>query len=374
MIKYIFLFVALTVFSFSSAIEISDFYPIDMSENLVQFHRETSLLQMDYSLDLEKQLRSQVHGNETLNDILAKNSDVLIVRHIPSLEISDMLASCLCPYYADIYQVVINEDISDEAESFDGVLIASKIAISSPEKVNFGSSTRKCFIEFTIFECDVAAAEFFILNDEAAVFDDSLKLEQLNKISEQAELIAVNGYQIPCVLCVKSCCLPKHNSGQQKNQAIGQFIGEKDAILECMKEDSRQNFALVLTNTTSFQGYNLNFGYEIASRIEALADDKSHICLSSIKWIEKPIVLGSNFTKATKSNLASMKLQAKDEREAKVSVEKDSEGNAKVEGSVSISRENDNGSRFEISGSGSIERNSDGSTSGSAKAEASVSW
>lgn len=88
----------------------------------------------------------------------------------------------------------------------------------------------------------------------------------------------------------------------------------------------------------------------------------------------KTIVLGSNFAKATKSDLASMKLQAKDEREAKVSVERDSDGNAKVEGSVSISRENDSGSRFEISGSGSIERNSDGSTSGSAKAEASFSW
>lgn len=287
MMKYIFLFVALTVFSFSSIVEISDFYPIDMCENQVRLQGETSLLQMDYTLDLEKQLSTQVRENKTLNDIFAKNSDVLIVRHIPSLEISHMLASSLCPYYADIYQVAISEDISDEAEGFDGMLIASKIAISSPAKVNFGSSIRKCLVEFRMFENGVAIAEFFILNDEVAAFDDSLKLEQLNKISEQAELMAANGYQIPCVLCVKSCCLPKHNSGHEKNQAVGQFIGEKGAILECMKEGSRQNFALVLTNITSFQDYNLNFGYESTSRIDALTNDRSYVCLSSIRWIEK---------------------------------------------------------------------------------------
>lgn len=373
MMKYVFLFLVLTVFSFSSAVEMSGFYPIDISESPQQLQVGTSLLQIDYTPDLENHLAAQTEENKRLNDILANSSDVLIIRHLPSLEISHKLVSYLYTYYAVIYETAFNEGFPTEMQDYDGVIIASKIPISSPEKISFGSSIRKHLIEFTTFEGDAPAAEFFILNDEVADLDDSLKLDQLTRISEQAELLATKGFQRPCIICVKPSSLPKHTSVEEKNMARGEFVGKENAIRECTRRDSRQNLALVLTKTTSFQDYGLNFGYEIISEIDSIANS-SYGCLSSIRKIEKLASGRSNFEKITKSGFASMKLQAKGEREASVSVERDFEGTTKVEGSISVSRDNDDGSRFEISGSGSIERNSDGSTSGSAKAEASFSW
>ena len=219
-----------------------------------------------------------------------------------------------------------------------------------------------------------------MLNDQISHFDDSVKLEQLNKVSEQCALIISEGYQIPSVLCMKPKCVPKRLSEKSRNSASGQFIGEEETILQSFQSNSNQNLSVILKNTAASNTIDLSFGYQAISWIDPPSQKNDFACVSAIRLqktykSQAPFIERHNKSKT--SSFSSMYYQAKDdrpEREARISGSGDSNGNSRAEGSITFGRDFDDGSRFEMSGRASVEQKADGTTTTNVGGDASYKW
>jgi hypothetical protein len=382
--KNIVRFITISVMSFTFVLNENLFSSMLHNEinNQVVFQGNADLLQVDYFSGLDDFLNNEQNVSETndlLTNLLEVNSDLLIIRHLPTLEKSQKLAAHLHQYYAEIFNVNILGDSEEAAGEFSGILIASKIAISSPEKIHFGNNANSSFVEFTLFNATMPCAEFFVLNDQISPHDDSIKLKQLNKVSEQSALILSQGYQIPCVLCMKPKCAPKH-SEETENSAVGRFIGEEGIISEPMQRDSNQNVCVILKNTAVSSNIDLSFGYQAISWIDRPTQKNDFSCFSAIR-LEKTHRSQPPFMKHVKEPKSNsffyMNHQAKDdrpEREAKISGSGDSNGNSRADASITFGRDFDDGSRFEISGRASVDQKADGTTTTNVGGEASYKW